>query len=215
MNELATYSRSIEIKMMGNVPFISAHIGNEYFTKCHIYIIQVSEHKYSMCHHHDDLHGNRYIPTLDKDNPFIKEKRIIQNKFQYKDSIDDIEDDEESILLNVGYLSLLDKLYDILFKYNVIKINPKTFDTKIEDLEILIRYPKLITQLNIIFKNKKINNPTLKDLISIVKNPNNSFNMRIMKKNYINIFESKLKEIGINMVIRKNAIMDINFDKAD
>lgn len=213
INELSSYSRNIEIKTVGNVPFIKADIGNEYFTKGHIYIVQVSEHKYSICDCQDDLHGNRYIPTQDKDNPFIKEKMIIQNKFQYKSEDIEEEDDENSIVLNIGYLSFLEKFYEILFKYQVIKVDPKIFNDRITMLESLKPYQRLISQMNLIFKSKKIPDAKVRDLIRIVKLPQNSFNIRSMKKGDIKILETQFKKMGIHLIIRKNVIADLYFEK--
>lgn len=210
INELMLYSRNIEVNMTGDIPFLKADLGdNSKCTRAHVYIVQVAEHQYSICDYHDDLHGNRYIPTQNFENPFMKEKKLIQHKYGFP-----IHDDEkDSVLLNVGYLSFLDHFYNLLFEYEIIRINPKSFNNLITDSEFLPLSPRPLKALELLFKDRKIVNPKIKDLITIVKNPSDVFNIRGIKEKDIKELENKFQNIGINLVIQKNIISDINFEK--
>ena len=210
INELILYSRNIEITMSGAFPFIKADLGdNERFTRGHIYIVQIAEHQYSICDHHDDLHGNRYMPTQNIDHPFIKEKTLAQQKFGFP-----AEDNERhSMLLNVGYLGFINHFHNLLFQYGVIKINPNVFYKQITDSEAFPLVPRIAKALESIFKGRNIPYPKIIDLITIVKNPSDVFNIRGIKEKDIKILEAKFESIGIVLVIEKNVITDIHFEK--
>lgn len=210
INELMLYSRNVEMSMSGCFPFIKADIGTTSNTKAHVYIVQVAEHKYSICDYHDDLHGNRYVPTQNSNKPFIKERYLIQQKFGI--TIPNYEE-EESILLNVGYLTFLDHFYSILSKYKIIKAGPKLFNRQISDRVVLPLLPRLSKGLETVFKDRKITDPKIKDLITIVKNPSDKFNIRGVKEKDIKELETKFKNIGINLVIQGNVVTDIHFEK--
>ena len=210
INELMLYSRSIQMNMAGEFPFLRAEIGNNSkYTKAHIYIVQVSEHHYSICDYHDDLHGNRYVPTQNTSSPFIKEKELIHRMYDVKDH----NDEKDSIALNLGYLNFLDHMYNLLFQYGVIKIDPRTFSKKILDHDIIPLSARVIKGLGTIFKDRRITDPKIKDLITIVKSPTDVFNIRGMKDRDIKEMQTKFQNIGINLVVEKNIIIDIHFEK--
>ena len=212
VNELMPYSRHVEINMAGDFPFIKADIGsNSKCTKAHIYVVQVDEHKYSICDYHDDLHGNRYIPTQSIEKPFVKEKKLIQHKFDIP--VHDDDNEEDSVLLNVGYLSFLDHLYTLLSQYGVIRTSPKVLNKQITDRDVLPLIPRAAKALETVFKDRKMSDPKIKDLITIVKNPSDVFSIRGMKEKDVKDLENKFKNIGINLVIQRNTITDIHFEK--
>jgi hypothetical protein len=212
VNELMSYSRNIEVNMSGNIPFLKADLGdNSKHTRAHVYIVQNAEHQYSICDYHDDLHGNRYMPTQNLQTPFIKEKKLIQQKYglvEHEDS-----DEKDSVVLNLGYLGLLDHFHNLLFQYGVIRVNPKSFNKQINDSEFIPLSSRTLRGLELLFKDRKITNPKIKDLISIVKNPSDVFNIRGIKEKDIKELENKFHSIGINLVIQKNIISDIYFEK--
>ena len=210
VNELMFYSRNIEISMAGPLPFLKADLGDsDRFTRGHIYIVQVAEHQYSICDYHDNLHGNRYVPTQNLDHPFIKEKKLSQQIFGFP-----IEDNEKhSIVLNAGYLAFLNHFYNLLFKYGVIKVNPSLFYNQITDSETLSLPPRVAKGLESIFKGRNIPDPTILDLITLVKNPCEVFTIRGIKEKDIKILESKFESIGIILTMQKNVITDIYFEK--
>lgn len=210
VNELMLYSRNIEINMAGPLPFLKADLGdNDRYTRGHIYIVQVAEHQYSICDYHDDIHGNRYLPTQNLDHPFIKEKRLSQLKFGLP--VEDIE--KHSIVLNAGYLAFLNHFYRLLFQYGVTKVNPTVFYKQITDPEVIPLPSRVAKGLESIFKGRNIPDPTILDLITLVKNPSEVFTIRGIKEKDIKILEAKFESIGIILTMQKNVITDIHFEK--
>lgn len=210
VNELMLYSRSIQMNMTGEFPFLKAEIGNaSKYTKAHIYIVQVSEHCYSVGDYHDDLHGNRYVPTQNISNPFVKEKTLIQRMYDIRDH----DNEKDSIALNLDYLNFLDHMYNLLFQYGIIKIDPKTFNKNILDRDTVPLSARVTKGLEAIFKDRKITDPKIKDLITIVKSPSDVFNIYGMKERAVKEMQTKFRNIGINLVVEKNVITDIHFEK--
>ena len=210
VNELLPYSRDMRISMAGDFPFLEAEIGtNSRYTKGHLYIVQVSENKYSICDCRDNLHGNGYIPTQNLENPFVKEKQIIADMYVYKNS----DDEPDSITLNLEYPKFITHLHKLLFQYGVVRIDPKIFTKKISDHDTIPLTPRVLNGLESIFKEYKILDPKIKDLINIVKTKLTKFNIQPIKGKDVKDMQNKFQHIGINLIIEKNIITDITFAK--
>lgn len=207
-NSLLPYANTIEMSIINNTPFIRSLLGSALgFTKLYLYIVQVDEHRYSVCSSSDDTNGNRFFPTGDKTNPFIQERDIIQLKFGSNGSSSG---DYSSLITDLTVDAFFDHLYSLLFEYRIIRINPKIFP---DPLSNLFDNQKIKRNIEAEFRSFGRTKGTTKDFIEHVIRYKNKFNLGNLKSREIKEVVSKLKSIGININMSGNMIIDASLEK--
>lgn len=206
---LLEYTNVIELSVVNKMPFIRAFISNCYgITKAYVYIIQVEEHRYSICDNYDDVGGNRFFPTGSRINPFVKEKDIIDMKFNTKRKVDDTE--YSSVITNLSPPMLFDRLYEILFEYNVITANPKTFPTLLSQI---FGNPKIKRSIDNGFKELNCYHGTIGDFVDLVITNRGQFNLGNLKSKELKEVDSKLRSVGIVPLIENNIIIKASLER--
>lgn len=209
VDKLLEYANIIEMTIVNKRPFIRALLGNgSGITKAYVYIIQVEEHQYSICDSYDDIGGNRFFPTGSRKNPFVKEKDIVDKKFNT--SRESCIDEYESVLTDLSLSMLFDRIYEILFEYNIIKADPKRFPALLNQL---FSNPKIKRAIDIGFEELGCYHGSIGNFVDLVITDKNQFNLGNLKFKELKEVISKLKSIGIVPLIENNVIIKARLER--
>lgn len=208
VNPLMEYTNSMEMSIVNKMPFIRALLGSGTgYTKAYLYIIQTSEHRYSVCDSYDDLSGNRYFPSGSKSIPFIQERDIIRAKF----SSDHTNcGDYSSVVNELTESTFFDHLYRVLFNYDIIRMNPKMFSTPLINI---FTSSKIKRNIEATFNDKKCHSETIGEFINMVIKDGKSFNIGNLKPKDSKELIPRFKSIGIIPVIENNIIISATLER--
>lgn len=200
------YSNSIEMSMVNDTPFIRARLSGKLgFTKSYLYILQTSEHVYSIADSNDDANGERYFPTGSVISPFIKEKEIIQIwNGGY-------ECNKNNVNNNIKYDDFFIIFYILLWKYEIIKFNPKLFKMPIIDIKFVSKKVNKLIETGLY--EQKCHNFTIHGLFNTLIKDKKQIYLGNIRQREIKDFISKMKQIGIDININKNCITNMSFIK--
>lgn len=208
-NGLMPYCNVIEMSIVNHVPFIRALLGSgSGFTKAYVYIVQTEEHRYSVCDSYDDTGGNRFFPTGNNKYPFIQEKDIICMKFSTKDP--EGYGDYSSLVNDLTESSFFDHLYDLLFTYDIITVDPKIFSTP---LSHIFTNPRIRRNIEAGFKYMNCHGSSVGDFVNNVIRKGNKFNLGNLRSREVKEVTSKLKSIGIVPTLEGNIIIQASLDR--
>lgn len=199
------YSNSIEMSMVNDTPFIRTRLSGKLgFTKAYLYILQTDEHIYSIADSNNDTNGERYFPTGSVISPFIKEKDLIQ--IWNGGNVNNRNNRN-----NITYDDFFNVFYILLWKYEIIKFNPKLFKMLIINIKFISKKVNRFIENGLL--EQKCHNLTIQGLFDTLIKDKKQIHLGNIKQKEIKDFISKMKQIGIDMNINKNYITNMSFIK--
>lgn len=201
---ISPWSNRIETFMIYDRPFMKVHITGLYgTTKFYLYITQYKENLYQVIDSDDDI-NERIFPTGVSDNPFIKEKDIASGMFglQREANLNFI----DNISVDSFKLYLIDKLN----QYNIIKFNIKNLKkSMVSDMGFnSIRIKRILTNK---FKEYHCRDDTVEELMKIIMDKGQQFDLHPMKQKEVNCIFAILRNLGLNAKIDKDIIKSLSF----
>lgn len=201
------YSNIIEMSMINNTPFIRTRLSDKSgFTQAYLYILQTNEHVYSIADDNNDTIGERYFPTGSVISPFVKEKDLIQIWYKGGEN-----NNEKIINNNIPYNDFFNIFYTLLWKYEIIKFNPKLFKMPISDINFASK--KVLTFIEKGLYDQKCNNFNIQGLVDTITKYKKQVCLGNIRQKEIKDMIYKMKQIGIDIQVNKNCIVNISFIK--
>jgi len=200
-NELLPYSKIIDTRLVGTIPFTKAILGDmSGITMGYIYIAQVGEHKYSVADADNEMEGRLYIPTQSKINPLISEEEFARKWIGNNDA----EEKDDMVTKNLDYVEFVKHFHQILLDHQMIKLTQKTLDTPVTSIGLSTL--KLSKSLSC--KSKEA---LVKDVLySIKKSPMKLEGVK--EKDVLEIVE-KFKHLGVFLNTMEKTLLDFQLEK--
>lgn len=212
---ISPYCISVDVSMYHDHPFIRARVRHrENFTALFMYVLQTSEHVYSVAAAHDDVNGNRFFPYLHDTNGrnFITEQDLVRVLFgiNSKDDTSHKYSNVKSGLIPQDFLSLF---LTILHANQLIQFNYKEHcETKITEMGI--NSERIRAAIDEEFKLKGHEFPTIQALLNVILLYHDEVNLTKLRERELTVPIAKLRDIGILCEKKGGKIIGIKFDKA-
>lgn len=206
VNDILPFSPKIEMNIIGgSIPYIKAYLnnGNGGISKAIIYVIQVGEHKYTVCDNNSDP-LDRFIPSGNITNPFIYEKDVIHRWFNEQHEPTNIR-----IKANITFDFFRKYFYDILFEYEIIRFDPNSKYITMSAMGFTSSKIRKVIDSSFIENQCKDNR--IEDLIDLVMYQNKPFSLRTLRPRELGCVVGKLKNIGLDVTVEKNFITKIDY----
>lgn len=204
VNEIIPFCSKIEMKLFQDIPFVSASLKNDHnLTVGNIYIAQTEEHKYSFYASNSGIVGKQYFPTGSIFSPLMSESEVVPSLLTNNEL-------PGEIIEGVGLDQFINYLYFILYDYEITRFNPKHLTKKFSGLGF--RNKSIIKNIDKTFSFRNYEDGSIKDLLDIIRKED-CFILGPLKSKEVHIIELKLKDLGLNPVIKNNRIYEITLDR--
>lgn len=204
LDPIMYWSNRIEMSIVYSKPFMKVYIPGLYGTyKLYLYILQYEENKYKLIESDDDI-NERYIYTGNSEDPFITEKQMAVSLFDQKRNEPNKYDD----IINIE--SFKEYLIDTLFKYDIIKFQPSSFNKSIVN-DMGFNSCKIRRILTSRLKEYHAKNDSVKEFIKIIMDKKQHFDLYPMKPKEVNCIFAMLRNLGLEANIEKNIIISLNY----
>jgi hypothetical protein len=202
VNEIIPFSKSIELKVHDNIPYVKAKIGSPSgFTLIYLYIAQIKEGLYTVYETNDEIFG-RYLPTGDLKKPFIKDNDFINSWINNKIP----NQSDQAIKNNIMINNFRKYFYELLYKLNLIILSPEILTTNL----LAINYSKKIKNIiKIVYHEYNLCNFTIINFINYIRNYPGKLKLYGMSKNELQELNNVFHKIGLKLIITNFCITNI------
>ena len=208
INYLLPYSNLLETKFICGVPFIRTGLRKESNVNiAMLYIIQTGEDRYSVLDTISDNFNDKYFPTGSIERPFISDKEFISHMFN---SDENMNNEIVYIKNDISESMFVDYLLDILWYYNIIRLNPKKYDIKIIDMNF--RSDKIKNIITNTFTRLGHQDGTVYDLLTVFIKEHKTFSLHGLRERELKHIQLQLKRVGIIAIIENETIVDIQLE---